>query len=46
MIYFAAAELLIRDFNVYTAKLSNTDLMPNNTYIVTAILYLNISSSY
>jgi hypothetical protein len=26
----AAAELLIKDFNVYTAELSHTDFMPNN----------------
>jgi hypothetical protein len=27
---FVAAELLIRDFNIYTAELSHTDFMPNN----------------
>lgn len=28
---FVAAELLISDFNVYTAELSHTDFTPNNT---------------
>ena len=37
---FVAAELLIRDFNVYTAELSHTDFMPNN--IKATVKCLNI----
>lgn len=37
---FVTVELLIRDFNVYTAQLSHTDFMPNN--IKATVKCLNI----